>query len=138
LELKNHFVYPIVVEKTESNLSMFFPDFPGTAVTATDLLEGLARAKEILASRALELEEAGTPYPESSSPESIVLEDASDRIVFVEVYLPPYRDDAANKSVTKNCTLPKWLRDAGDRAGLNYSLILQNGLKEALGIQKHQ
>jgi len=70
--------------------------------------------------------------------ESIELEDASDKIVFVEVYLPPYRDEAANKSVTKNCTLPKWLRDAGDEAGLNYSLILQNGLKEALGINNQQ
>jgi len=138
LEKKNHFVYPIVVEKLETNLSMYFPDFPGTAVTATDLIEGLPRAKELLVTRALELEEAGISYPEPSAPESIELEDASDKIVFVEVYLPPYRDEAANKSVTKNCTLPKWLRDAGDEAGLNYSLILQNGLKEALGINNQQ
>lgn len=134
----NHYMYPVVVEKTETNLSMYFPDFPGTAITSDDLIEGLARAKELLAARAIELEESGRSMPAPSAPEDIELFDPSDRIVFVEIFMPPYRDDAANKSVTKNCTLPKWLRDAGDRAGVNYSMILQSGLKEALGIQKHE
>lgn len=114
---------------------MYFPDFPGTAVTSVELAEGLSRAKELLAARALELEEAGQPLPAPSEPEQIELEDPSDRIVFVEVFMPPYRDAAENKAVTKNCTLPKWLRDAADEAGLNFSQILQSGLKEALGIE---
>lgn len=136
--LKTHYVYPIVVERTETNLSMYFPDFPGTAVTAVELTEGLGRAKELLAFRAQELEEAGHPLPVPSELEQIELEDKSDRIVFVEVYMPPYRDAAANKAVTKNCTLPKWLRDAADDAGLNFSQVLQSGLKDALGIDKQR
>ncbi|MEK5166208.1 type II toxin-antitoxin system HicB family antitoxin [Paenibacillus sp. FSL R5-0527] len=133
--MKSHYVYPVVVERTDTNLSMYFPDFPGTAVTSVELAEGLSRAKELLAARALELEEAGQPLPAPSEPEQIELEDPSDRIVFVEVFMPPYRDAAENKAVTKNCTLPKWLRDAADEAGLNFSQILQSGLKEALGIE---
>lgn len=134
--MKTHYVYPVVVERTETNLSMYFPDFPGTAVTAIELAEGLARAKELLAFRAQELEEAGLALPNPSEPEQITLEDSGDRIVFVEVFMPPYRDAAANKAVTKNCTLPKWLRDAADDAGLNFSQVLQSGLKDALGIDK--
>ncbi|TNJ64240.1 type II toxin-antitoxin system HicB family antitoxin [Paenibacillus hemerocallicola] len=134
---QTHYLYPVVIEQTESNLSMYFPDFPGAAVTAVDLVEGLARAKELLAFRIVELEETGQPLPDPSAPEKIELEEASDRIVFLEVFIPPYRDAAANKAVTKNCTLPKWLRDEGDKAGLNFSLILQNGLKDALGLAKH-
>lgn len=136
--MKNHYVYPVVVERTETNLSMYFPDFPGTAVTAAELTEGLSRAKELLAARAMELEDNGQPLPSPSEPEQIDLEDPSDRIVFLEVYMPPYRDAAANKAVTKNCTLPKWLRDAADDAGLNFSQILQSGLKEALGIDNRK
>ncbi|MNC42014.1 hypothetical protein D3C75_908110 [compost metagenome] len=117
---------------------MFFPDFPGTAVTAVELAEGLSRAKELLAIRAQELEEAGQPLPYPSEPDQIELEDSNDRIVFVEVYMPPYRDAAANKAVTKNCTLPKWLRDAADEAGLNFSQVLQTGLKDALGLDRRQ
>ncbi|MNO15534.1 hypothetical protein D3C76_52000 [compost metagenome] len=132
--MNNHYVYPLVVERTDTNLSMYFPNFPGTAVTAVELTEGLVRAKELLASRALELEEAGQDLPIPSEPDQIGLEDSSDRIVFVEIFMPPFRDAAANKAVTKNCTLPKWLRDAADDAGLNFSQILQSGLKDALGI----
>lgn len=132
--MKNHYVYPVVVERTDTNLSMYFPDFLGTAVTAAELAEGLSRAKELLVSRALELEEAGQDLPIPSEPDQIELEDNSDRIVFVEIFMPPFRDAAANKAVTKNCTLPKWLRDAADDAGLNYSQVLQSGLKDALGI----
>ncbi|OXM15456.1 hypothetical protein [Paenibacillus herberti] len=134
--MKTHYVFPLVVEKTETNLSLYFPDFPGAAVTAPNLMQGLIRAKELLAVRALELEEQGAELPEPSEPELIELEDASDRIVFVEVFMPPVRDEAAHKAVTKNCTLPKWLRDAGEEAGLNFSHVLQSGLKEALGLQK--
>ncbi|MNW42248.1 hypothetical protein D3C74_194140 [compost metagenome] len=134
--MKSHYVYPLVVERTDTNLSMYFPDFSGTAVTAVELTEGLSRAKELLATRAMELEENSQQLPSPSEPDQIALEDASDRIVFVEVFMPPYRDVAANKAVTKNCTLPKWLRDEGEAAGLNFSQILQSGLKEALGIDK--
>ncbi|MDF2724972.1 MAG: HicB family protein [Paenibacillus sp.] len=135
---QTHYLYPVVIEQTENNLSLYFPDFPGTAVTAVELAEGIGRARELLATRIIELEEAGGALPTPTPPEDIELEESSDRIVFLDVFMPPYQDAAANKSVTKNCTLPKWLRDAGDKAGLNYSLILQNGLKEALGISQHK
>ena len=134
--MTTHYIYPLVVEKADTNLSMYFPDFPGTAVCSVELIDGLTRAKEMLSIRVMELEERREPVPPPSGPDSIELYDVSDRIVFVEVFMPPYRDAAANKAVTKNCTLPKWLRDAGDQAGVNYSLILQNGLKEALGITR--
>jgi len=65
-----------------------------------------------------------------SSLESIELNDPSDRIVLADVYLPPYRDEAANNAVTKNCTLSKWLRDTSEDAGLNFSqvpLLLKSG-----------
>ncbi|MED1642310.1 type II toxin-antitoxin system HicB family antitoxin [Brevibacillus agri] len=136
---QSHFIYPIVVEKAEDGgLGMYFPDFPGTAILAADLIDGIKRAKEMLANLILEHEERGAEIPQPSAPSAIELLDASDRVVFIEVYMPPFRDEAANKAVTKNCTLPKWLRDAGERAGLNFSQLLQTSIKEALGIEAPQ
>ncbi|WP_310550834.1 type II toxin-antitoxin system HicB family antitoxin [Paenibacillus glufosinatiresistens] len=135
----NTYVYPVVIEQTEDgSIGMYFPDFPGTAIIPKDLPDGIWRAKEMLAFRLLELEEDGEAFPQPSVPDRIELEDASDRIVFVDVFLPPYRDSAANKAVTKNCTIPKWMRDAGDAAGLNYSQLLQSAIKEALGVDRAQ
>ena len=105
---------------------------------APDITTGLKQAKEVLVARLLELEDKNEAAPDPSAPDQIELLDSSDRIVFVEVFMPPYRDEAANKAVTKNCTLPKWLRDAGEEAGLNFSQLLQNSLKDALGITKHE
>ncbi|MDQ7096854.1 type II toxin-antitoxin system HicB family antitoxin [Desulfosporosinus sp. PR] len=132
----NHLIYPIVVEKAEDGgLGMYFPDFPGTAILSLDIAEGIRKAKDMLVDLVLEKEEQGQPLPVPSAPENISLFDESDRIVFVEVYMPPFRNEAANKAVTKNCTLPKWLRDAGEDAGLNFSQLLQASIKEALGIK---
>ncbi|MFS1519668.1 type II toxin-antitoxin system HicB family antitoxin [Bacillus sp. SCS-151] len=132
----NHYIYPIVVEKAEDGgLGMYFPDFLGTGILAKDLIDGIQKAKEMLSNLVIGLEEQGKGIPNPSDPASIDLLDESDRIVFIEIYMPPYRDEAANKSVTKNCTLPKWLRDAGEEAGLNFSHLLQASIKEALNIK---
>ncbi|MED0765522.1 type II toxin-antitoxin system HicB family antitoxin [Aneurinibacillus thermoaerophilus] len=136
---KNHYIYPVVVEKAEDGgLGMYFPDLPGTAILAPNLIDGIKQAKEMLANLILDMEEKGIEVPKPSEPENIELLDATDRIIFIEIYMPPYRDEAANKAVTKNCTLPKWLRDAGEEAGLNFSQLLQASIKEALGISNNQ
>ncbi|KJS49409.1 MAG: hypothetical protein VR66_08675 [Peptococcaceae bacterium BRH_c23] len=114
---------------------MYFPDFPGTAILSIDIADGIRKAKEMLVDLVLEKEEQVQPLPIPSAPENISLLDANDRIVFVEIYMPPYRNEAANKAVTKNCTLPKWLRDVGEEAGLNFSQLLQASIKDALGIK---
>lgn len=137
MSLQSHYIYPVVAERSEDGgLGLYFPDFPGTAILAPEVTAAIKQAREVLVVRLLELEDQGVAIPAPSAPDQIELLDPSDRIIFIEVYMPPYRDEAANKSVTKNCTMPKWLRDAGDQAGLNYSLILQNGIKEALGISQ--
>ncbi|MFB0840937.1 type II toxin-antitoxin system HicB family antitoxin [Paenibacillus oleatilyticus] len=137
--VSNTYMYPVVAEKAEDGgIGMYFPDFPGTAILADDITDGVRRAKEMLVERLLELEERNETPPEPSQPASIELYNESDRIVFVEVFMPPYRDAAANRAVTINCTAPLWLRDAGKEAGLNFSQLLQGSIKEALGISKHE
>lgn len=131
----NHFIYPVVVEQAENNYSMYFPDFSGTAILVDDITDGIREAKDMLAFRILELEEKSVEIPTPSNPENIELHDTTDRIIFIDVYMPPYRNESVNKAVTKNCTLPRWLRDAGEEAGLNFSQLLQTAIKEALNIK---
>ncbi|MDQ0174398.1 type II toxin-antitoxin system HicB family antitoxin [Bacillus chungangensis] len=135
---KTHYIYPVVVEKAEDGgIGMYFPDFPGTAILAKGLIDGIQKAKEMLAHLILDKEEQGEVIPEPSDPDKIELFSSSDRVVFIEVYMPPFRDEAAFKSVTKNCTLPRWLRDAGEEAGLNFSHLLQASIKDALNINSY-
>ncbi|WP_095206069.1 type II toxin-antitoxin system HicB family antitoxin [Paenibacillus sp. O199] len=132
----NTFIYPAVVEKADDGgVGLYFPDVPGTAVLAPDIQTAVKDAKNMLIDRILEMEQNNMAIPAPSDLDVIEMNDPSDRIVFVEVFLPPYRDAAANKSVTVNCTVPQWLRDAGKDADLNFSQLLQNSVKDALGIK---
>ncbi len=132
----NTFIFPAVVEKADDGgVGLYFPDVPGTAVLAPNIQTAVKDAKNMLIDCILEMEHNNMAIPVPSDPDDIELNDASDRIVFVEVFLPPYRDAAANKSVTVNCTVPQWLRDAGKDAELNFSQLLQNSVKDALGIK---
>lgn len=135
ITIKDTYFYPVVIEQSNDGVSLYFPDIPGTAVLAPNLLTGIRDAKKMLIDRIIEMEDNNMDIPTPSDFDDIELHSKTDRIAIVDVFLPPYRDEAANKAVTKNCTLPKWLRDASEEAGLNFSQVLQNGLKEALGIK---
>ncbi|BFH63923.1 type II toxin-antitoxin system HicB family antitoxin [Paenibacillus azoreducens] len=128
-----NYIYPVVVEETPTGVSMYFPDFPGTAVTAPSIVAGIKDAKVMLIHRIEELHDNNEPVPVPSEISAIELEEPTDRIIYVEVFVMPPADD---KTVTKNCTMPKWLRDAGEDAGLNFSQLLQQSVREALGIEK--
>lgn len=133
---KDSYIFPTVVEKSEDGgIGLYFPDVPGTAVLSPDIHTAIAYAKSMLIDRIIEMEYKNMEIPVPSDPDDIELNSTSDRIVYVEVFLPPYRDAAANKSVTVNCTLPQWLRDAGKEADLNFSHLLKNSLKDALEIK---
>lgn len=51
----------------------------------------------------------------------------------VEVFMPAVRDRINNKVVKKTLTLPAWLNWEAEAANVNFSLILQDGLKRYLG-----
>ncbi len=146
--MKDHYIFPAVVETCPQNVEinsshvetqqdgvgLYFPDIPGTAVMAPDIYTAIADAKNMLIGILLDTE-LNLAIPEPSDIADIELNDPSDKIVFIEVFLPPYRDAAANKAVTVNCTVPQWMREAGKEAKLNFSQLLQQSVKEALGIK---
>jgi post-segregation antitoxin (ccd killing protein) len=41
-----------------------------------------------------------------------------------------------SKAVKKTLTVPKWLNDAAEKRNLNFSQILQEGIKRNLGIEE--
>jgi predicted RNase H-like HicB family nuclease len=134
--MKDHYMFPAVFEYTDTGVSVYFPDIPGAVTTGENDFHALQMAKEVLAFAIYDLEEQGQEIPSPSSPQEIATEDPTDKIVYVDVWMKPIRDELANKVVTKNCTLPKWLRDAGEKAGLNFSQLLQSAVKEALGVKE--
>jgi hypothetical protein len=55
-------------------------------------------------------------------------------LLLVDVFMPAIRERLNNRVVKKTLTIPQWLNVEAERAGVNFSQVLQSGLKELLHI----
>ena len=77
------------------------------------------------------MEKDNDPIPEPTDITDLKYSDG-EILLLVEVFMPPIRDRLNNKFVKKTLSIPQWLNAEAERAGVNFSLILQNGLKDYL------
>lgn len=61
---------------------------------------------------------------------------SEDIVTLVDVNFIEYRKKVDNKAVKKNCTIPYWLSVEAEKAGINYSKVLQEAIIKVLGINK--
>lgn len=132
--LKNDFaVYPAIFEQADDGITITFPDLPGAISCADDEKEALFMAKDALGAWIIANEDLGNSIPSPSNVSDIKTEKGQ-TLCLVEAWLPVFRDERLNGSVKKNVTVPIWLNVLAEKAGLNFSHILQAGLKSSLGI----
>ncbi|QIB26279.1 type II toxin-antitoxin system HicB family antitoxin [Caloranaerobacter azorensis] len=134
---KDRYIYPAIFDYAEDGITVEFPDIPGCITCGATTEEALKNAKEALELNLYGIEEDGEKIPEPSEPKDIKLE-SNQTIVLVEVWMIPVRDYMRNKSVKKTLTIPKWLNDLAEENKVNFSQILQQGLKEYLGIKEYR
>lgn len=80
------------------------------------------------------MEEENKPIPEPSDPLKIKTNNNS-FISLIYCDTIEYRKFYDNKAVKKTLTIPSWLNTVAEKENVNFSLILQNGLKEHLNIE---
>ncbi|WIF94095.1 type II toxin-antitoxin system HicB family antitoxin [Caminicella sporogenes] len=134
---KDRYIYPAIFDYAEDGITVEFPDIPGCITCGATTEEALKNAKEALELNLYGMEEDGEEIPKASEPKDIKLE-TNQTIVLVEVWMIPVRDYMRNKSVKKTLTIPKWLNDLAEENKVNFSQILQKGLKEYLGIKEYR
>lgn len=83
----------------------------------------------------IDMQDDGEALPEASSIASAQAEAPSGAIVsLVDVDFAEYRRKNDMRVVKKNCTIPSWLNFEAERAGVNFSAVLQAALKSELHI----
>lgn len=128
-------MYQAVFSETEDGIDIFFPDLPGCLSCADTLDEALNNAQEALEGYILSCEDLDIDLPESSPIGSIKLKD-NQVIYIINLWMPLLREQEENRSIKKTLTIPKWLNDKAVKENINFSHVLQSGLKNVLGIQK--
>lgn len=76
-------------------------------------------------------EKDGDEIPEPSSLRDVELE-KNEAAHVIDVFMPPVRERINNRLVKKTLSLPAWLADKADEAGVNFSKIFQNALIDYL------
>ena len=113
---------------------VYFPDLPG-CITLGDSFESATRnAEEALGLHLWGMEADGEVIPSPSAPP---MDDLPQNAVLaaITVYPDLVRQEMESRSVRTNVSLPAWLKNAAESAGLNYSQVLQAALMEHLGVE---
>jgi predicted RNase H-like HicB family nuclease len=126
-------VYPALFISYDDEITITFPDLPGAISCAGSEQEALYMAKDALGAWIVANEDLGNPIPEPSKLSDIACE-SGQTVSLIEAWLPIFREERRDGSVKKNVTVPVWLNSLAEKANLNFSQVLQAGLKNMLGI----
>lgn len=125
-------VYPIVLIPEDEGFSVYVPDFD-INTQGQDLAEAIYMARDAIGLVGLDYEDEGKKLPEPNS-KTVELKKGEIKSL-VDIDLKKYRQRLENKSVKKNCTIPFLLNEQAERAGINFSKVLQDALKTELSLE---
>lgn len=97
------------------------------------MTDALYMAEDALALALFELERSKAPIPKPSELDAIALE-PGEFVSYVCCDTIGYQKMHNNKAVKKTLSIPEWLNEAALAKGLNFSQILQDGLRAALNV----
>lgn len=131
---QDRYFFPAVFTYEDGQeIAVEFPDLD-VATCGKDDADALLSARELLGITLLGLEEDGEAIPAPSKLSALSLA-SNQRAALIDVYMPAVRLAGINKAVTRTVTVPAWLNAAALGQGFNFSQVLQEALKERLGIE---
>ena len=126
--------YPIVMTQGKEFIVVFIPDFD-INTQGKDVPEAIEMARDAIGLMGIDMQDDGETLPEASSMAEVQAAAPSGALVsLVDVDFSEYRRKNDLRVVKKNCTIPSWLNFEAERAGVNFSAVLQAALKSELHI----
>ncbi len=125
------YVYPAVFhpDAEEGGFFISFPDLPGCMTEGHDMAEALFMAQDALEMWLSHAEDKGSPIP---APGPAPRAEAPEFVNFVRADTNAWRKRNDSRAVKKTLSIPNWLNTRAEEAGVNFSQILQDALKERL------
>lgn len=138
-------IYPACFFHEDNGFSVIFPDLNWLATQGSSFENAMAMAVDCLAGYLYSAERSGEIIPGPSSPGQIdpavvakeLDPDAPVPEAFVNavsVDVVEYAKTHFERSVKKTLSIPAWLNEQAIQAGVNFSQLLQDALKERLGV----
>lgn len=130
---KDYYFYPaIFTYEEDKEIAVVFPDL-NCATSGIDEDDAFSSARELLGCVLNGLEEDEEEIPQPSKINDIKLE-KNETIVLIDVFMPAFREKMKNRFIKKTLSIPYWLNAEAEKAGINFSQVLQVALKEKLNV----
>lgn len=122
-------VYPVILTPAEHGYVVYVPDFD-INTEGKDAADAVDMARDAIGLCGICRQDAGEKIPSCAvlNPKH----NEQELIALVDIDFAAYRRANDNRTVRKNVTLPSWLASKAEDAGVNFSQILQEGIKEKL------
>ena len=111
-------VYPVIFTRTEDGFLIQVPDLE-IFTEGTDINNAIYMARDAISIKLVSKEENGESF-----------------ISMVDVDTDEYRQKIDSTPVRRNVSLPRWLNNEVNEAGINVSRVLQDALMEKLSLNK--
>ena len=124
--------YPIILTPAEHGFVVYVPDLD-INTEGDSIADAIDMAADAIGLWGITSQDMGREIPPASTtlPKCAPNEQAT----FALVDFDAYRRANDMRTVRKNVTLPSYLNDLAEKAGVNFSQILQEGIRQRLGIQ---
>lgn len=125
--------YPIVLTQGEKFIVVHVPDFD-IGTQGTDMADAMEMARDAIGVIGTDMEDDGMALPDPSDISAVRDAYPAGTVTLVDVDFSEYRRKNDMRAVKKNCTIPSWLNFEAEKAGVNFSAVLQAALKRELKI----
>lgn len=127
------YVYPAVFTPEDGGYNVVFPDLDGCYTCGDDLTDAIYMAEDVLAFTLFDYEKEAREIPKPSDPEKIKTKKA-EFVNYIVCDTIDYQKRNNNKAVKKTLSIPEWLNEIATAKEINFSQVLQDGLKSELGL----
>ena len=123
--------YPVILKRADDGYFVKIPDFD-SSTQGDSVAEAMEMARDVIGLLGIDLEDDQKELPEPYSAQFDA--DKEDIVTLVDVDFAEYRKRVDLRAVKKYCTIPYWMSVEADKAGINYSRVLQEALSKILGV----
>jgi len=125
-------VYPVIFTAADGGYVAHVPDMDIDTQGST-LIEAIEMARDAIGIMGIDMQDEGKDLPQPSKPEEVASE-SGEIVSMVDIDFTAYRRAQDMRTVRRNVSLPSYLNQKADELGINVSQLLQEALRERLGI----
>ncbi|HOV41019.1 MAG TPA: type II toxin-antitoxin system HicB family antitoxin [Oscillospiraceae bacterium] len=126
------YIYPAVFTCEEGKYLVSVPDLKGCHTFGNDLADAIEMARDAAAMWLCTAEDNGETIP---NPREINQFNPQNGFAsLIDVDTEEYRRINCSRAVKKTLSIPSWLNAKAEKAGINFSGVLQEALREKLNL----